>query len=88
MVSPGDEPSDVEELDRDRPPAIDARAMIRLAPLLDAMPGASAVDLKVANRSLRVDGREAASNIDRREPGLVSEAERYAPTHMLKVYGP
>lgn len=52
------ETCDIEEFNRDRPSSVNAGAIIRFTSIGEVMSFACAVDLKVSDGSLRVDGSE------------------------------
>jgi hypothetical protein len=51
----------VEKLDRDRPPPVDAGAIVRFASVGEIEARAGALDLKVADGALRIDCGEAST---------------------------
>jgi hypothetical protein len=59
------QPSYVEKLDRDRPPPVDAGAIIRFASVGEIEARAGALDLEVADGALRIDCGEASTGFSR-----------------------
>jgi hypothetical protein len=60
-MSTRNEPSDIEQFDRNGSSSITATTVIRFASLSEVVSGASAVDLQVADGTLRVDCCEAVA---------------------------